>query len=180
MNDIDMNDIESDKSFIYEFSIVLALLAVVIIVLIFFSSYITKSKTLMDAVYSDSTLIQKRLAPLGGERSMDSIGDESSDESSDGMSESADASATTLAYLDGTLDKEKLYQSACAVCHSTKLPNTPQLANKADWAPRISKGKDALYQNAINGINAMPARGASLMSDEQLFAVVDYMIEQSK
>jgi cytochrome c oxidase cbb3-type subunit 3 len=43
---------------------------------------------------------------------------------------------------------------------------------------RAGKGLDMLTQNAINGLNAMPARGGrSDLSDEQIRAIVEYMIQ---
>jgi cytochrome c5 len=55
------------------------------------------------------------------------------------------------------------------------------VGDKAAWAPRIATGKDALYKAALNGLNAMPAKGGNpSLSDEQVKAVVDYMVAQAK
>ncbi|PIE41307.1 MAG: hypothetical protein CSA49_04155 [Gammaproteobacteria bacterium] len=49
------------------------------------------------------------------------------------------------------------------------------------WAPRLAKGTDAVYANALNGLNAMPPKGGcGGCSDEEIKATVDFMIEQSK
>jgi cytochrome c5 len=45
-------------------------------------------------------------------------------------------------------------------------------------AQRIEKGMDALMQAALNGLNAMPARGGRPdLSDEQIQAVVEFMTQ---
>jgi len=69
-----------------------------------------------------------------------------------------------------------LYTRSCAVCHGSGVAGAPKLGDKAAWAPRIAKGMDALVANSIKGINAMPPRGASTGSDEELAEVVAYMV----
>ena len=68
----------------------------------------------------------------------------------------------------------------CAVCHGTGMMNSPKIGNAADWAPRIEKGMDTLYEHAINGFNMMPARGGNpKLSDDEVKAAVDYMISSA-
>jgi cytochrome c5 len=92
-------------------------------------------------------------------------------------------SATTVAAAPAeaiVLSVEDMYVS-CSACHATGVTGAPITGTAADWAPRIAKGMDVLYANAINGINAMPARGGNAaLSDDNIKAIVDYMIEQSK
>jgi len=72
------------------------------------------------------------------------------------------------------------YDTACFACHGTGAAGAPILGNKEAWASRVSKGVDTLYSHAINGFNAMPPKGGSTsLSDEQVKAVVDYMVGQS-
>ena len=42
------------------------------------------------------------------------------------------------------------------------------------------KGIKAVHDNAINGINGMPPRGGTSLSDEKMKEIVDYMIAESK
>lgn len=56
----------------------------------------------------------------------------------------------------------------------------PMLGIKADWADRIKKGKDTLHKHAIEGFNTMPAKGGrGDLSDDEVKAAVDYMVNQS-
>jgi cytochrome c5 len=57
----------------------------------------------------------------------------------------------------------------------------PITGDVGQWASHLAKGTETLYANAINGINAMPARGGiASLTDENIEAIVDYMIERSK
>lgn len=74
-----------------------------------------------------------------------------------------------------------VYDSACAACHNSGAAGAPKLADIAAWQPRIAKGIETLYSNAINGINAMPAKGfCPTCTDKEIQTVVDYMVESAK
>lgn len=76
---------------------------------------------------------------------------------------------------------EELYNGSCAACHATGAAGAPKVGDAAAWAPRIAKGADTLHQHAINGFNMMPPRGTcAACSDDDIMAIVDYMISQSK
>jgi len=76
-------------------------------------------------------------------------------------------------------DGQTIYKSACFACHDAGVAGAPKLGDKAAWAPRIAKGNDALYSTLQNGLNAMPPKGTCMnCSDDELKAVLDYMIEQ--
>ena len=78
-------------------------------------------------------------------------------------------------------DGESTYKDACAVCHTAGIAGAPKLGDKAAWAPRIATGNDALYTTALKGKGAMPAKGGRAeISDDDIKAVVDYMVAQSK
>jgi cytochrome c5 len=87
--------------------------------------------------------------------------------------------ATAAATITDTGPKsgDQVYASACAACHGTGVLNAPKLGSNDDWAPRQAQGVDTLYNHAINGFNAMPARGGnSALSDDEVKAAVDHML----
>ncbi len=74
------------------------------------------------------------------------------------------------------------YQKTCATCHKIGVAGAPKLGDKEQWAPRIAKGLDVLYASSINGMPpAMPAKGMCFScSDDDLKAIVDYMVDASR
>lgn len=85
----------------------------------------------------------------------------------------------TTAAVSADFDAEATYNQNCMACHMTGAAGAPKLGDAAAWGPRIEKGMDALMNSVYNGIGAMPARGLCLTcSDEELRAIVNYMIEQ--
>lgn len=99
----------------------------------------------------------------------------------EGNAAAAAADASAEAAPAATADAGKAtYDTACFACHGTGAAGAPILGNKDAWAPRVGKGIDTLYSHAINGFNGMPPKGgAASLSDEQIKAVVDYMVGQS-
>ena len=89
---------------------------------------------------------------------------------------------SALASVGAAVDQspEQLYQRACLACHNTGAAGAPKLGDAAAWSERLAKGIDALVGSAINGIGAMPARGGSQLSDEQIRDVVEYILAESK
>ena len=75
---------------------------------------------------------------------------------------------------------EGSYNTSCAACHGSGVMGAPKLGTPGDWTARLSAGKSAVYANAINGKGGMPARGGTGLDDDQVKAVVDYMLANSK
>lgn len=94
--------------------------------------------------------------------------------------EECDINITVLApAVEGQArDGESLYKAICSTCHDAGLIGAPKIGT-SDWASRIAKGTATLYNHAINGFNAMPARGGADISDEEVQNAVDYIIQQS-
>jgi len=82
---------------------------------------------------------------------------------------------------------EDVYNAVCKNCHAAPMAASvmaPEVGNKEAWAPRIAKGKDALYEVALHGSKVNPAmvpRGTCPdCSDDDLKHAVDFMIGASK
>jgi cytochrome c5 len=80
-----------------------------------------------------------------------------------------------------------IWMGTCRNCHLMGVSGAPAVTNYEAWAPRIEKGKPALYQSALNGIKGedgkfrMPPRGGNAqLSDEQVRQAVDYMVASVK
>ncbi|GGY53193.1 cytochrome c [Bacterioplanes sanyensis] len=71
---------------------------------------------------------------------------------------------------------EEVYQSACTACHGMGVLGAPKTGDTAAWDERLAKGMDTTWQNAINGINAMPPKGNCMdCSDDEILAAIKYM-----
>lgn len=80
---------------------------------------------------------------------------------------------------DGPRDGKAVYNAVCHTCHAAGLLGSPILGDAGAWGPRIAKGKDTLYTHAINGFNAMPAKGGADIADEEVQNAVDYMVDEA-
>jgi cytochrome c5 len=76
---------------------------------------------------------------------------------------------------------EKVYQDVCKVCHEAGLVGAPKLGDKAAWAPRIKRGINVLYTNAIKGTDkGMPPKGGNRdLADIDVQRAVVYMANRS-
>ncbi len=76
----------------------------------------------------------------------------------------------------------EIWLGTCAACHTSDFAGAPQVTDSAAWAPRLTQGKDVLYEHALKGLHGakgteMPPRGGNAgLSDEQVRAAVDYMV----
>lgn len=76
---------------------------------------------------------------------------------------------------------EAVFKAACTVCHTAGLMNAPKLGDKAAWKARIAQGMPMLYDHALKGIRAMPAKGTcTACTDKEIKNGVDYMVSKAK
>ena len=95
----------------------------------------------------------------------------------------AEAAAASQVAYGGTLEGNVIFGNLCHACHETGAGGAPTLSDKAHWGPRIALGTDTLVKHAIDGFTGtrgmMPAKGGNpTLSDEQVKATVEWMIEQ--
>src|SRR5690625_882045 len=75
---------------------------------------------------------------------------------------------------------EALYKASCFACHDAAVAGAPKFGSAEAWQPYIDTGLDAMLQVAIEGKGAMPPRGASSASDDELKAAILYMVAETK
>ena len=72
---------------------------------------------------------------------------------------------------------DQVYNVGCVACHATGAAGAPKTGDSGAWAARVEKGMETLVKNAINGYNAMPARGLCAdCSDQEIADSVAYMV----
>ena len=76
----------------------------------------------------------------------------------------------------------ELWIQNCESCHGYGIADAPVPMNPNEWSFRLYKGRQVLYEHAINGFmgpdySMMPARGGNVeLNDEEVKLAVDYMI----
>ena len=118
------------------------------------------------------------MAHSGMHQMMDQKSDSASDDTAskqDSTSPSEDANAAQSEKYGA-----RVYTYVCSMCHRSGVAGAPKMGDDAEWAKRIEKGRQTLYDHAINGYRGMPAKGGRMsMSDEQIKDAVDYMVKNS-
>lgn len=94
----------------------------------------------------------------------------------EGNAADSSASASDIDLAAG----EKLYKSVCFACHDLGVAGAPKFGDKAVWAPLIAGGMDQMIKISIEGKGAMPPRGGSTASDEDVIAAVHYMVQNAQ
>lgn len=169
------------------FKWLLLLVAVVAAIAVFRGVLLTRNKTaarLQDAATAQS--VEERIKPLGNV-SIAPPQPRAATVSPPALTASAveapPASAAVPAIAAAVPFKagESTYHALCTGCHSIGAMGAPRYGDKAAWAPRIAQGMDVLYHSALNGKNAMPAKGGNpKLSDAEVKAAVDYMVAAAR
>ncbi|MGO1534065.1 MAG: c-type cytochrome, partial [Halomonadaceae bacterium] len=61
------------------------------------------------------------------------------------------------------------------------VAGSPILGDSEAWAARLEKGAEELYASVINGLGAMPPKGGNPnLADEEVMAIVDYMMAEAQ
>lgn len=167
---------EQDKAFFRNYSIVLGILAVLIVVFLFVARLVVPNDAVNPA--QESSAAAENTVPVGEIRL---TGEALPQE------KVIEEVVSEAEVVSETMDPGKrVYSGLCFSCHGTGLPGIPQFGDKAAWATRIAQGKDKLYENALNGFTGasgmpMPAKGGNPgLSDDEVKAAVDYMIANAK
>ena len=71
-------------------------------------------------------------------------------------------------------DGKAIYDKSCGMCHNTGMAKAPKLGVK----DALKGDADSLTASAIKGKGIMKPRAGTKLSDEEIKAVVEYMLEQ--
>jgi cytochrome c5 len=166
-----------DLVFLKHFSQVIAVLFGIMVVLILIGFYLNGRKAHEPNPIAEARTVE-RIRPLGGVYA----GETGAAAAAAAAQAAAAAAAAGGAPYGGTLDGAVIYQNLCSACHANGAGGAPA-PTAAAWAPRIAQGRDTLLKHAIEGFQGaagiMPARGGNArLTDEQMAASVDYMINK--
>jgi cytochrome c5 len=81
---------------------------------------------------------------------------------------------------DASQAGKALYTQVCSTCHAAGVLGAPKFGDKEAWAPRLKEPMETVYNYALHGKGAMPAKGGSTAPDADVKAAVDYMVAASK
>ncbi len=166
---------KQDSQFITVFSVVLALL-VAVAVLLFALARGVAARTEDVEVYTDplyATAVQQRTAPFTREAI--------AGQNNAALAIQAPAGAGPSVALAVPMNGKQLFEQVCSTCHGPGLVGAPKAGDKAAWASAIAEGKPTLYQHALMGYTGktgtMPSKGGRTdLPDALIEQGVDYML----
>jgi len=168
---------KQDTHFFNVFSLVIGLLMAVAIGLFAFArivaSHTQEKQMLVERQYVKS--VEQRVQPFAHV----AISGQDNSALAIKAAPTAQASATAM-----PKDGAELFTQACAACHGAGIAGAPKAGDAAAWAPRIAKGKNVLYQHALQGFQGtagmMPPKGGRVdVPDDLVKQAVDHMVEMS-
>jgi cytochrome c5 len=126
---------------------------VVIIMLINFVAWDTKSGAGSDSLSEEA--IARRIAPVG-------------------VSEFKDPGD-----IKSMKTGEQVFQAQCSACHTPGVAGAPKVGDEAAWSARIKTGFDALLNAALKGKGNMPPQAGGDHGDFEIARAVVFMANKS-
>jgi len=81
-------------------------------------------------------------------------------------------------FAKGHRSGKQVWDEVCMGCHDTGMMDAP-LSGSAEFKDRLSKkGMGKLVENAVKGLNEMPAKGSCAdCSEGEIRAAIEYMLK---
>lgn len=80
---------------------------------------------------------------------------------------------------EGVTDNIKAnVDGVCAGCHLAGVAGAPKTGDREAWQERASKGLAALVDSVVNGLNVMPPRGGSGLTDDEIPVAILYLMSK--
>lgn len=164
-----------DLDFLKKFSMVIGFLALVTLGLILLARHL-QGVLPHEVSEQAAKRQQQRIAPVGAVYA----GATGAAQQAAATAAAAAKAAAQVAY-GGTTDGAVIFQNLCTGCHTSGAGGAPTM-DRAHWSARIAQGKDVLHRHAIEGYTGengvMPPKGGNpALTDEQVIATVDWMLE---
>ncbi|WP_256645925.1 c-type cytochrome [Thermomonas paludicola] len=169
-----------DLAFLKRFSMVIAFLALVALGLILFARHLN-GKVEYPADPTAQQSLQDRIAPVGAVYA----GATGAAAQAAAVAATA-AAATANVPFDGRTDGAEIFNNGpCTGCHTAGVAGAPKLDGAGIGARAAQQGVEELIKKAISGFTGtagtMPPKGGNpALTDDQMKAVVEYMVAQSR
>lgn len=99
------------------------------------------------------------------------------------VSQDSEAAVSAAAPVEALSIEEgkRRYEATCKVCHDAGLLDAPKLSAKEEWQKRLAaKGLETLQANSAKGFNKMPAQAVGDVSEAEVYAAVNYIIQTTQ
>jgi cytochrome c5 len=173
---------KQDTHFFNVFSLVIGLL-VAIAIGIFALARVVASHTQDKQVLADAQYVkavEERLQPVGRVAVAGQDNSALAIKADTGTAQAGSAAAPAV-----PKSGDEVFQQTCSACHGTGIAGAPKAGDKAAWGPRLAKGKDVLYQHALQGYQGsagvMPPKGGRTdLPDDLVKQAVDHMVQMTQ
>ncbi len=99
--------------------------------------------------------------------------------------EISDAGQVAIAEpVEEVLSGPQVYNQACLACHGAGVGGAPVMGDAAAWSDRLAQSAEVMTDHVINGytgsLGYMPPKGGRVdLSDEEVIAAMNYMVDES-
>jgi cytochrome c5 len=169
---------KQDSHFFNTFSIVIAIL-VAITILLFAFARLVGANTQAEHLKSDPEFVagvEENIRPFGR------VAVAGADNAALAIVADASSAGSAAPAVELPTDGAGVYKAVCATCHTAGIAGAPKSGDKAAWGPRLAQGQATLYKHAIEGFTGkggvMPAKGGRTdYPDDLIKLAVDHMME---